>query len=139
MTMLALLLLLLLTLLLLLLLLLSPLLHWCLVYVCVSRLVKLVMFSGAVHMACFGSLSSLKFAVGSVQARYNPENDTSTVGVSGEELRFPFAASITSRCFVLLCNAVSDFGWLRGSRLVAARAPSPTSTPCVCPLCDRQL
>ena len=78
MTMLALLLLLLLTLLLLLLLLLSPLLHWCLVYVCVSRLVKLVMFSGAVHMACFGSLSSLKFAVGSVQARYNPENDTST-------------------------------------------------------------
>jgi len=31
------------------------------------RLVKLVMFSGAVHMACFGTLSSLKFAVGSVQ------------------------------------------------------------------------
>ncbi len=33
------------------------------------RLVKLVMFSGAVHMACFGALSSLKFAVGSVQVR----------------------------------------------------------------------
>ncbi|CAM9509811.1 unnamed protein product [Ectocarpus sp. 13 AM-2016] len=31
------------------------------------RLVKLVMFSAAVHMACFGTLSRLKFAVGAVQ------------------------------------------------------------------------
>ncbi|CBN77829.1 conserved unknown protein [Ectocarpus siliculosus] len=31
------------------------------------RLVKLVMFSAAVHMACFGTLSKLKFAVGAVQ------------------------------------------------------------------------
>lgn len=32
-----------------------------------GRLVKLVLFSSAVHMGCFASLSSLKFAVGSVQ------------------------------------------------------------------------
>ncbi|CBJ30034.1 conserved unknown protein [Ectocarpus siliculosus] len=31
------------------------------------RLVKLVVFSAAVHMACFGTLSRLKFAVGAVQ------------------------------------------------------------------------
>lgn len=34
---------------------------------CKGRLVKLVMFSGTVHMVTICSLSSLKFAVGSVQ------------------------------------------------------------------------
>ncbi|CAM9936432.1 unnamed protein product, partial [Discosporangium mesarthrocarpum] len=31
------------------------------------RLVKLVVFSGGMHQACFTALSSLPFAVGSVQ------------------------------------------------------------------------
>lgn len=54
------------------------------------RLVKLVMFSGAVHMACFGCLSSLKFAVGSVQV----ELSNTVINQSPKILNYCSAAGI---------------------------------------------
>ncbi|CBN77831.1 conserved unknown protein [Ectocarpus siliculosus] len=75
------------------------------------RLVKLVMFSGAVHMACFGTLSSLKFAVGSVQDAgliFLSAISSAVVAFSREQ-GVDEAGMLSTSCFVL-CTCTGLLG-----------------------------
>ncbi|CAN0136709.1 unnamed protein product, partial [Ectocarpus sp. 12 AP-2014] len=75
------------------------------------RLVKLVLFSGAVHMACFGTLSSLKFAVGSVQDAgliFLSAISSAVVAFSREQ-GVDEAGMLSTSCFVL-CTCTGVLG-----------------------------
>ncbi|CAN0266262.1 unnamed protein product, partial [Ectocarpus sp. 12 AP-2014] len=75
------------------------------------RLVKLVLFSGAVHMACFGTLSSLKFAVGSVQDAgliFLSAISSAVVAFSREQ-GVDEAGMLSTSCFVL-CTSTGVLG-----------------------------
>ncbi|CAM9397465.1 unnamed protein product, partial [Hapterophycus canaliculatus] len=75
------------------------------------RLVKLVMFSGAVHMACFGCLSSLMFAVGSVQdaGLIFLSAIASTVVAYSREESLDEAGMLSTSCFIL-CTCTGLLG-----------------------------
>ncbi|CAM9527246.1 unnamed protein product [Scytosiphon promiscuus] len=75
------------------------------------RLVKLVMFSGAVHAACFGCLSSLNFAVGSVQdaGLIFLSAIASTVVAYSREEGIDEAGMLSTSCFIL-CTCTGLLG-----------------------------
>ncbi|CAM9352702.1 unnamed protein product, partial [Choristocarpus tenellus] len=73
------------------------------------RLVKLTLFSGGVHQACFSSLSGLPFAVGSVQdaGLIFLSAIASTVVAFGREKGIDSNEMISTVCFVLCsCTAI---------------------------------
>ncbi|CAM9197690.1 unnamed protein product, partial [Ectocarpus sp. 4 AP-2014] len=75
------------------------------------KLVKLVMFSAAVHMACFGTLSRLKFAVGAVQDAgliFLSAISSSVVAFSREQ-GVDEAGMLSTSCFVL-CTCTGLLG-----------------------------
>ncbi|CAM9163725.1 unnamed protein product, partial [Ectocarpus sp. 6 AP-2014] len=75
------------------------------------RLVKLVVFSAAVHMACFGTLSRLNFAVGAVQDAgliFLSAISSSVVAFSQEQ-GVDEAGMLSTSCFVL-CTCTGLLG-----------------------------